>query len=243
MNVTTKIIAVKQETHDTTTLILQKPEGFTYSAGQYAMVGFADEHQTYGKSTIPLTFSSSPLDDEIHFTLKNSGGFSSELSKLQADDNIFFRGPAGDAYNVDSSMQENLVLIAGGTGITPYRSIIRYILTKNMKNKIILLNGNKTEADIIFKEELDNYNKINQITVINTLEQPPQEWQGEVGFINKHMIENYVDDINKYTYMVCGGPRMVASIKAVLAELGVPEEQVKIDPWELPGKKEKETRN
>lgn len=236
MNANISILRIKQETHDTKTLITTKPEGFSYVAGQYVMLGLTDKKNIHGKETIPITLSSSPHEQELHFTIKDAGAFSEAIYNAKEGDKLFLRGPAGDAYNVTTQIKDDMVLLAAGTGITPFHSILTFIIEEGMNNSILLLNGNRSEEDIIFKTELEQFDKQDNITVINVLENPSPTWRGEQGLVDKKLIEKHVPNPRDYTFMICGPPPMVHDCKEALLELGVEEENIKIDPWEIAAK-------
>lgn len=231
-----RVVDVKRETHDVFTLITEKPAGFSFIAGQYVMMG--NGKTINKKDSIPITMSSSPDEDVLRFTIKDSGGYSRELSKSKTDDILHMSRPAGEAYNFDEEKIKNLVMISGGSGITPFLSIMRYIRNNRLKNNVIILNSNCTYNDIICREDLDALSKDN-IYVMNALDKFDDLWRGEKGYINKDMILRYVnkDKLNDYTWMLCGPSEMVNSIENQLKESGVKD--IRREKWEIASKCEK----
>ncbi|MBU2634103.1 MAG: xylene monooxygenase [Nanoarchaeota archaeon] len=228
MNFIGKITNIKQETPDVKIFRFTKPEDFTFIPGQYCLVSL-DKKEFLNESR-PFTFSSSPLKEYIELTIKEMGDFTKELFKLQINDEVKIDGPKGETLNFND--KEDIVFLAAGSGITPFISIMRYVLKKNLSNKITLLFSNKSEQDIIYKEELENLKE--KFTIINTLTNDiPPNWKDETGRINKSMISKYVKDF-KNTFYICGPPTFTHSMLSILKELNV--QKIKFEEWELPGK-------
>jgi 2-oxoglutarate/2-oxoacid ferredoxin oxidoreductase subunit beta len=227
----TKIIKVIQETSNVKTFVMERPQGFMYEAGQYAMIGFEDKRKINNKINIPLTFTSCPSEENLKITMKKYAGFSQEIYNLKEQDTLLIQGPLGRCFNIDEFEEDELVLIAGGTGITPFISIINYMNNKNMNNKVTLINANKTFEDVIMKEFLEKIKKQENIKLVNVLEQPHNDWNEETGFITKEIIQKHVP-LKNQKWMMCGPPVMVENIKKIVQELKVPEEKICIDDWQ-----------
>ncbi|GIU69459.1 MAG: hypothetical protein KatS3mg002_0695 [Candidatus Woesearchaeota archaeon] len=222
-----RIINIKKETHDVYTIITEKP--FSFIAGQYVMIGKGITINN--KEYIPITIASAPEEDNLRFTIKDMGGYSRELINSKIGEILLISKPLGETYKIDT--EENILMLSGGTGITPFISILRHVRNNNMKNRIILLNANCTYDDIIFREELDYLSRDN-IYIMNTLEKYDSNWLGEKGRINKEMILKYVNKPEDYTWMICGPPGMVAEMEKIAKDLGV--KNIRRDNWNLPGK-------
>jgi NAD(P)H-flavin reductase len=231
-----EIIKLIQETPDVKTFRITKPHNFTFIPGQYCLVSFLDKIEFMDEAR-PFTFTSSPTQkDFIDLTIKLMGDFTKELFKLDQGTKLQIDGPKGESLNFDENIKENVVFIAGGSGITPCIVALRYATAKNLPNKMMLFFSNKTFKDIIYGKELEILNHKN-ITIINTIsDEIPGDWHGETGRINKAMIEKYVKIPSKWLWYVCGPPPMVTAIKNILHDLNIPEEKLRIEEWQLPGK-------
>ncbi|MDP7180559.1 MAG: FAD-dependent oxidoreductase [Candidatus Woesearchaeota archaeon] len=232
---TGEIIDIKDETPDVKTFRLTPNEKIDFIPGQYCLVSIPNNEELKGESR-PLTFSSSPTNEFVELTVKKMGLFTSALFELKPNDKLTIEGPQGKTLNFNEEVKEDIVFIAGGSGITPFISAIRYAVEKNLKNNITLFYSNKTKKDIIYKEELNNINKGN-IQIINTLTK--EEWDGEQGRVSKELIQKYIKNINKQLWYVCGPPPMVASIRTILEELKISKENLRIEDWQIPGKHDK----
>ncbi len=227
-----RVLSVNKETHDVYTLTTEKP--FSFISGQYVMIG---KGKTINKKeSIPITMASAPGEKVLRFTIKDMGGYSKELCNSKIGEVLTISKPMGEAYNFDE--QKNLVLLSGGSGITPFISILRHVRDNGLKNKIIMLNSNCTYDDIIYRTELDALSRDN-IYIMNTIDKYDDNWKGEKGYINRDMILRYVnkDRLNDYAWMLCGPPGMINSLEKTLKELGVAD--IRRDNWEIAAKCER----
>jgi len=225
----TKIIRIIQETHDVKTFRLVKPEGFSFIPGQYCMWSLGDKVDAVKK---PFTISNIPQDDHLEFTIKIVGDFTKEIDKLKEDEEVLISEAKGKSFNFDKDNKKEIVYIAGGSGITPFIPAIRYIVREKLPHKVMLLFGNKTEDDIIYRDELEDIDKDNEnIAIINILSEPKEDdensWEGETGFIDKDIILKYVKDIMDKRWMICGPVIMNQKVKEILLSLGIPKEDIK----------------
>jgi len=233
-----KIIGIKDETPDVKTFSFKRPKSLDFISGQYCLLSFMD-NRSFDSDTHPFTFSSSPTEKSYFtLTIKKMHEFTSKLHKLAVGDEVKIDGPYGISLNFDDNVKEDIIFIAGGSGITPFMSSVRYISAKKMLNKIFLFYSNRTKEDIIFFDELSKIEKVNKnIKIINTLTE-----KCETGFecarINKEIILKYVNNPNDFLYYICGPPPMIEAIKTILYGLGITDEKMRIEDWQLPGKGE-----
>jgi NAD(P)H-flavin reductase len=231
-----EIIQIRDETHDVKTFRLKTNKNWNFVSGQYFLASLTKEEFKGEKK--PFTFSSSPLQKEyLEFTIKKMGKFTAALHSLNIRDKIFINGPFGNAMKFDDSIKEDIVFIAGGSGIVPFMSALRYSIDKNLNNHFYVFFSNRTYADIIFRDELFLMSKRENMTIVNTLsDQLPDSWDGEQGRISKDMLLKYVAVPESKIWYICGPPPMVRAMKDILSELNVPEKNLRVDKWEIPGK-------
>ncbi len=231
------ILTIQNETHDVKTFRIANIPKISFIPGQYCIVSLP-HHPQFSKITKPFTFSSSPTEKEyLDITVKKMGYFTTAMFDLKEGDTLEIKGPLGEDLTLEESTKEDVVFLSGGSGITPFMSMIRYCAAKALPNNLILLYGNRTENDIIYEKELASLEKRQiPLTVVHVLENPSSLWQGEKGRLNKGLIEKYVSKPISKLWYLCGPPPMVSAMKKILSELAVPEENCKIEPWELPGK-------
>ena len=131
-------------------------------------------------------------------------------------------------------MKENLVLIGGGLGITPLRSIIRYCTDKKLPNRVNLIYSARTPKDIAYKEELESLEKKNpnyKLAFTITRPEPGHKWKGRTGRIGEELLSSNIKNIENTLFFVCGPLQFVKDIKDMLEGLGAKKEQVKADIW------------
>ncbi len=149
--------------------------------------------------------------------------------KISISQNLLIRGPIGKYFNLKKTT-ESVILIAGGIGITPF---IFYLRQKNYKNKISLIYSAKNQEEFLFKEELENKNKLyNNFNLLVTLtKEKKQTWQGPDSRINSKIIKKVIKNHSglKTTYFVCGGSSFVENISSRLIKIGIEYQDIKIE--------------
>lgn len=220
----TRVIEIIQRTPDVKSVRFEKPRGFSYLAGQYVVLILGGSSDPMKK---PFTLSSSPTEGFLEITKKLTGHpFSNALAALNPGDKVSINGPYGDFTFLEE--YKNIGMLSGGIGITPLRSMIKYLVDKKLNTSIILLYSNRSENDIAFKEELEDSQKQNpNIKIIDTITRPGPDWKGVTGRINAEMIKKYIPDYRERTFFTCGPSIMVDSMVSLLQELEIPEKQIK----------------
>lgn len=159
-----------------------------------------------------MSFSSTPRENTINFSKRISQSiFSQALMQLQPGDSVTIEGPLGNFTLPEKPSQ--IVFLAGGIGITPFRSMLLENARTN-QHKITLLYGNTSEAEIIFKKELEQFNVYHQLG--NT--------------ITADFIKQSVPALNNQIFYVCGSPAMVTAMCSLLQnELCIPNTQIRVE--------------
>ena len=230
----TEIKDVVEETWDVKTFRLQKPD-FKFLPGQYGLFSFPDKPEFKGESR-PFTFSNSPTDEKLEITVKKMGDFTTALHEAKLGERLEFEGPMGEKLNFNERVKENVFFIAGGSGITPFMSAIRYAKAKKLPNKITLLFSNRRQEDTIYKGELDGLNGGNLKVVYTLSDKTPKDWKGETGRIDRAMVEKHVREPKGCLWYLCGPPPMMSAMKKMLSNMEIPKDKIRIEDWQLPGK-------
>ena len=199
------------------------PAGFNFTAGQYMLVNL-------GEGLVhPLSLSDCPEETAfIEFTKRMTGSpFCSRLESLKKGENIIVKGPAGKFFLEESD--DTLVLIAGGIGITPIRSILKSLEKKGESLRtIILIYGNLNKEDIAFRDELENL-KLPDYRLIHVLSDTTGMENAYQGFISADILAKEVTESSSAHYMISGPPIMVEAIKKALATISVAEDRIRTD--------------
>jgi ferredoxin-NADP reductase len=201
-----------------------RPDTFDYKAGQWMFVTIKHQGEELRKH---FTISSSPTEDYLEFTKKFTGStFSNALNLLKTGDWTRINGPFGRF--VFEGEYKKIVMLSGGIGITPLRSICRYCTDKGLDTKVTLLYGARTERDLIFKKELIRMREQNKnLKVVFTVEEPFERWNSYTGYINREIILKEIPDYEDRIFFTCGPQAMVKAMENLLNDLQVSKEQVK----------------
>ena len=216
------IVEVSPETHDTCSLYF-KGRHINYEPGQFMIVQLIRDGKV--SEPHPFTISSSPTRDRLCITVKSVGDFTSTISGTKTSDRAYIDAPYG-AFSFINHDDQNLVFIAGGIGITPFMSMLRYIYDKKLARNITLLWGNKTEQDILFRDELDKMvAEMPSLRVVHVMSRQT-DWLGEKGHIDPEKLERYVSNLESPQFFICGPPVMMQLIVRTLKDRGVPKQSI-----------------
>ncbi|MCP4750075.1 MAG: iron-sulfur cluster-binding domain-containing protein, partial [Proteobacteria bacterium] len=227
-----KVERITTETSTTKTLRLTAVDNPLpyFRAGQYInlFVGIN------GVSTSrPYTISSPPGAPWYDITVKRKkGGFVSHylLDNVKLGDVFSGTIPSGDFYHNPVVHSRRLVLLAGGSGITPFMSIIRQAAAEETPLDIHLIFGSRNRSDIIFRAEIEALASQNRnIKADFVVSEPSDDWSGPSGFLDTEMISSLAGTLKGKTVLVCGPPLMHDLCGKALETLEVPKHQIKFE--------------
>lgn len=227
MKFETKLVEIIKRTHDVKSFRFSRPSFFDYKAGQFMFVTIPSKN---GELKKHFTISSSPTEKGfIEMTKRLTGSsYSNALNSLEIGEKAKIDAPYG-TFTFDKQI-EKLGMLSGGIGITPLRSICKYSTDLQLKNNIILLYGNNSLKDIVYKEELDQLQQENRnLKVVYTLNKAPSKWEGYTGYIDAEMLKKEVPDYKTRVFYTCGPPAMVEAMKKLLQEFHIPKKQIKTE--------------
>lgn len=227
----TSVIDVIQRTHNVKSFRFKVKGAIDFKAGQFFFLTIKIGRKERSKH---FSFSNSPTEKEyLEFTKRiTDSQFSQALDKLKIGDWARIKMPYG-AF-VCGGDCERIAFLSGGIGITPIRSMCKFFTDKESPLEITLLYGNNKEEDIIFRQDLEDMQKINKnIRIVYTLTSPDidkERWPGRVGRINDKMIKEEIPDYEKRVFYVCGPPGMVESLVGLLKKsLAVREDKIRTE--------------
>jgi ferredoxin-NADP reductase len=203
-----------------------------YRSGQFFFVTI----KVNGEEAVHhFTLSSSPTETQkagyIEFTKRiTTSDYSQTLDRVKPGDWAKLRGADGDF--VLNPRRRKLAFLSGGIGITPLRSMLRYIVDRALDYDVVLVYGNNSYENIAFRDELDEVAATRKnIRVVYVLSGPdfPAGWKGKKGYITKDLVKESVRDYRQRTFFVSGPLKMVISLEEQLAAANVPPEQIKRD--------------
>jgi len=214
-------------TPDVSSFRFPRPQGLDYKPGQFLYVTIRQDGKELSKH---FSFSSSPTEKGfIEFTKKfTDHEFSMALKAAKVGDWAKIDAPFGQ-FTFEGEYPK-IALLGGGIGITPFISICKNATDKGLTNKITLFYGCKTEADIVFKKEFEKLAEKNKNLKIHfTLNVPPPDWKGATGFIDAAMIKKELPDYKENVFYTCGPPPMIKAMQALVENLGLPKEKLKME--------------
>ena len=208
---------IEEVTHDVRRFQLEKPKGYQFNPGQATEVSINQEGWKNEKR--PFTFTSLNEDPFLEFTIKiysDHEGVTNQLGKLKVGDQLMIHDVWGAIeYNGPG------YFIAGGAGITPFIAILRQLAKDGRMDNNILYFSNKTEKDIILKDELTSIMGKNAIYIVT--DENSSKYLN--GFINEEFLKKNIKDFSRKFY-VCGPPKMVESLNETLVKLGASPDSV-----------------
>jgi ferredoxin-NADP reductase len=220
-----KILSIIQRTPDVKSFRFYRPSFFHFKAGQCLLISLTINKKETKKY---YSISSSPTQKEyLEFTQKiTTTEFSNALNNLKAGDLATLDGPYG-SFTFEGEFLK-VAMLAGGVGVTPCTSMIKYCIDKKIETDIVLLFSNRTETDILFRKEFDHINKQNpNIKIIYTLTRADKKWIGHSRRIDKQMVLETIRDFKERVFFLCGPPIFVSSMENILHNLKIKEENIK----------------
>lgn len=185
-----------------------------------------------------FTISSSPTDREfITITTRIiQSSFKLRLAQLKEGEMVQFNGPWDD-LNFDEKDASPHIFFAGGIGVTPYHSIVKYAIDKQITTPMILFASWKNRSEMVFDEFFRNANNhLENFSYVPTLTDEENlnagEWDGELGRVNAEMIKKYVYDISGSKYYFAGPQVMVNALKQTVIDMGVSKDRIIAEEFE-----------
>jgi predicted ferric reductase len=220
-----QVVQVRPERNKAWTVVVRPKghAGMRFMPGQFAWL--TAWSSPFSEREHPFSFSSSSEQGgELSFTVKELGDFTRRVKELQPGMQVYLDGPFG-AFSVDRHPHaQGFVFIAGGVGITPIMSMLRSLADRGETRRLLLIYANKDWENVIYREELEQLSQRLDLQVVHVLEKAPEGWQGEVGFVNRDILERYLPanlPRNNQEIFICGPEPMMNAVEKQLVEMGV----------------------
>ncbi len=232
----TKLVKKEQAAEGTESFYFEKPADFNYKAGQSIDLTIVNppENDDEGKMRA-YSLSSAPFETNLMITTRmRDTAFKRSLKVLPEGSDFTFEGPFGD-LTLHNDTAKPAVFLAGGIGVTPFRSIITNATHEHLPHKIFLFYSNRRPEDAAFLAQLQQDAKDNpNLTFVPTMTQmseSKEKWDGEQGYINGEMIKKYVPNLSGPIYYLAGPAAMVAAMRKVLNEAGVNDDYIRTEEF------------
>ena len=224
---TTRLTAKEDVARGTLAIHLKRPGGFTFKAGQAVYVTLPALKEVDGKGLVrTFSIASAPDDPDLMIATRlTDSALKRSLASLPLGSEIEIEGPYGDLTLHDDAARP-AAFLAGGIGITPFRSMIRDAAKSGRARDLYLFYSNRSAEDAAFLSELEQTAGENPgFKLVPTMTDAP-DWQGERGFITREMIERHVGDIARPVFYLAGPPAMVTAMETLLKSAGVKAESI-----------------
>jgi len=223
-----KLVDKRQEAQGTKSFFFETEKDFDYLPGQYFYITVPKlKYKDSRGATRHFTLSSSPTEGKIisiTTRIRKNSGFKQTLDELEIGTDIEGEGPEG-TFVLDEKEKGSHVLIAGGIGITPFRSMIKYAIDKNIGTQIHLIYSNSLPEQISFRKELENWTrKSDNFKLSMTVTRPEEskeKWSTLTGRIDKKMITHLTSHLSSPTFWLCGPSKIVDAMEKLMGELNI----------------------
>jgi ferredoxin-NADP reductase len=194
--------------------VFKPSQKLAFLPGQYMEFTLDHPHPDSRGNRRYFTLASSPTEDLVHLGIRfyqRGSTYKNAMSKMDGRTKFVAGQIAGD-FTLPADPQQKLVFMAGGIGITPFRSMLKYLIDVQQRRDIILLSMNKTANEIVYTDVLDVARArlgVKTFCTLTDMTALPRNWTGFVGRIDAQIIESAVPDYLERTYYLSGPPEMV----------------------------------
>lgn len=208
--------------------VFAKPTAMTFKAGQY--LEWMLPHMPADSRGIRryFTIASSPTEDTIRLALKvtNPGSsYKAALMELPVGGTLLASQRAGD-FILPTDTSRKIAMVAGGIGVTPFRSQVQYLLDTQAKADVILFYCCNTKADLAYNTLWNNATASTPFVLVPVLAKEPTAAEYEVGYFSAEIVKRHMTDYLERMWYVSGPPPMVDATVATLRILGVPTKHI-----------------
>ena len=237
-NMKLKLVKKVEEAKGTKSFFWEPEKPVNYLAGQYFYFTLPSlKYPDPRGATRHLTLSSSPTEENLlrmTTRIRQESGYKKTLDELEIGSTIEGEGPEG-TFILDEKEPGPHVFLAGGIGITPFRSMIKYAADKNLNTQIHLIYSNSIPEEITFRNELESWAKswpnLKLDMTITKPEESSEKWSGLTGRIDENLIRQLITDTGKPVFWVCGPPAMVEAMEQTLGKLNISSGKVRSEKF------------
>lgn len=231
-----RLKARKEVAAGTAAFYFERPQGFHFIAGQSIDLTLVSPSETDAEgNTRAFSLASAPQESDLMVATRlRDTAFKRVLQSMSYGSELDLEGPFGSLTLHDNDARP-AVFLAGGIGITPFRSIILDALDRRLSHRILLFHANRRPEDAAFLEEFRRLESLNSnLTFVPTMSRPElgqRAWKGATGHIRKETLESHLRGLTAPLYYVVGPPGMVAAMQTLLREMGVKSEDIRTEEF------------
>ena len=223
-------ITIENEARDLKTFRLafsdeSQASDFHFQCGQFA------ELTVFGVGECPIGIASSPMDEDfLEFTVKRypDGLVTNALHNCPVGTSIGVRGPLGNCFPMERMEGKNVLIVGGGFAFTTLRATIQYMLhdaNRAKYNDLTLVYGARSPGELLYKEELEQWQERKDINTHITVDKGDENWKGKEGFVPA-VLEQVAPSSKDTITLVCGPPIMLKFTLPVLTKLGFGSDEI-----------------
>ncbi len=215
----TQVLEVITETPTIKTIKLKPKEQITFTTGQFI------ELTIPGVGEAPFTPSSRPsVKDMLEVSVMKVGKVTEKIHQLKMGDIVGLRGPFGKGYPLDEFKGKEVLVVGGGCGFAPLRSLMYSLFDMRQEMKKLLFRGGcKTPKELVYRSETEQWSKRKDLDLKLTVDRGDNEWKGHVGLVTT-ILDNIDMDCKTGIAIICGPPIMMKFATKKLLEMGFKEE-------------------
>ena len=231
-----KLVSRHEVAERTTAFRFEKPSNWTFKAGQALDMTLLKPSETDTEgNTRAFSIASGPHEETLMVATRiRDTAFKRVLNTMPLGSAVKIEGPFGD-LTLHNNVKRTAVFLAGGIGITPFRSIVFRAAKEKLPHRIFLFYSNRRPEDAPFLDELQALEKENPnyklVASMTQMAKSHQSWHGEVGRIDKEMLARYLKDAVSPIYYIAGPPEMVKGLHTMVHEAGVDDDDVRAEEF------------
>lgn len=226
----------RQVAQGTMAFEFEKPDDWTFIAGQFVDITLANPPQTDAEGNKRgFSISSAPYEGTIMITTRmRDTAFKRVLQSMPLDSKVKIEGPFGE-LTLHEDATRPAILLTGGVGITTFRSIVLQAAHLKLAHRIVLFYSNRRPEDAPFLGELQTLQKTNAnytlVATMTDMKKSTQPWSGKTGMIDAEMLAAYSDSTKNAIFYITGPPAMVKGLQEVLAGIGVSKGDIRVEEY------------
>jgi len=235
---TTKLIDRFQVAEGTTAFAFARPANFNFKAGQFLTVLLPNPPYNDEKGNRRTFTIASPPQEiaRLQITTRMTGSaLKRSLAEISLGAPVDLLGPSGN-FTLHAEAKIPAVFIAGGIGITPFRSMIVDVAARNLPHQITLIYSNRNLEGTAFHEEFLQlaaaHKNFNYVPTLTQADKSSRPWNGERRYVNAEFLRDHAGDLDKPIFYLAGPPGLVAGVSKTVTEAGVNPEHVLAEEFE-----------
>ncbi len=216
-----RLVDIIDETPTIKTFVVEPPEPFKFRAGQFAQVGLP------GRGEAPFTPSSDPADPtRLEFTIIRTGRLTEALHALSAGANLTLRGPFGAGYPVDDLLDKHVLIVGGGCGLAPLRSLIYTLFAQLDRIRDMRIRyGARESCELLYRRMYATWSDRSNVDMACTIDVPEPDWDGHVGVVTT-LLDRIATPLEDTVAVSCGPEIMLKFVTRTLLERGLRPDQI-----------------